>query len=186
MLSMLSVQLAFLRHADRVKTGCMTGGLGAMCSSDHDNVWKSASHYGYSQMIAYARGTSMRTAVESETFDMPGYAIDDTSQYTGKEGVNYIDSAAAWDKENNRLTVFAINRNEDEDYSLNVDISAFKEYKSVKHFEIFADKDDPEKKSSVNEQDVYAPAENKTGSMKDGVYSVSIRPLSWNVMVFGI
>lgn len=28
----------------------------------------------------------MQTAMESETFDMPGYAIDDTSQYTGKEG----------------------------------------------------------------------------------------------------
>ena len=184
MLSMLSIQLAFLRHADRVGIGCMTGGLGAMCSSDHDNVWRSASYYGYSQMIQYARGTSMRTAVESETFDMPGYAIDDTSQYTGKEGVNYIDSAAVWDKENRTLTVFAINRNEDDDYSLNVDVSGFKNIKGVKHYEIFSDKADPAKKSSVDAQDVYAPVENTSGKFNDGVYSVSVKPLSWNVFVF--
>ncbi|MBP5609352.1 MAG: alpha-L-arabinofuranosidase, partial [Lachnospiraceae bacterium] len=184
MLSMLSIQLAFLRHADRVGIGCMTGGLGAMCSSDHDNVWRSASYYGYSQMIQYARGTSMRTAVESETFDMPGYAIDDTSQYTGKEGVNYIDSAAAWDKVNRTLTVFAINRNEDDDYSLNVDVSGFKNIKGVKHYEIFSDKADPAKKSSVDAQDVYAPVENTSGKFNDGVYSVSVKPLSWNVFVF--
>ncbi len=186
MLSMLSIQLAFLRHADRVGIGCMTGGLGAMCSSDHDNVWRSASYYGYSQMIQYARGISMRTAVESETYDMPGYAIDDTSQYTCKEGVNYIDSAAAWDKENNTLTVFAINRNEDSDYSLNVDVSGFKDIKGVKHYEIATDKDDPDKKSSVDAQDVYAPVENKSGSLKDGVYSVTVKPLSWNVFTFSM
>ena len=157
-----------------------------MCASDHDNVWRTASYYGYSQMIKYARGTSMRTAVDSETFDMPGYAIDDTSQYTGKEGVNYIDSASAWDKENKTLTVFAINRNEDSDYSLNVDVSGFKDYKNVKHYEITSDKNDPEKKSSVDAQDVYAPVENTSGSMKDGVYSVTVKPLSWNVFVFTV
>ena len=57
-------------------------------------------------MMEYARGTSMRTAVESETFDLPGYAIDDTSQYTGKEGLDYIDAASAWDREKGRLAVF--------------------------------------------------------------------------------
>ena len=31
MLGMASIQLALLRHADRVKIGCMTGGLGALC-----------------------------------------------------------------------------------------------------------------------------------------------------------
>ena len=184
MLSFLSIQMAFLRHADRVKVGCMTGGLGALCASDHDNVWKTASHYAYMQMLQYAKGISMRTSVESETYDMPGYAIDDTSQYTGKEGVNYIDSASAWDKENKRLSVFVINRNEDKDYTLNVDVSGFAGYKLKGHYQITAPENAPDKRSSVSEQEVYAPAENKSGSMKDGVYSANVAPLSWNVIVF--
>ena len=41
------------------------------------------------------KGISMDTKVDCETFDIPGYAIDDTSQYPGKEGVGYIDAASA-------------------------------------------------------------------------------------------
>ena len=36
--------LAMIRRADRVKVGCMTGGLGAVAASDHDHVWHSASY----------------------------------------------------------------------------------------------------------------------------------------------
>ena len=96
-LSMASIQLAFLRHADRVKIGCMTGGLGALCASNHDHVWKSASHYVFMDMLRLARGTSLQVSTDCETFDMPGYAIDDNSQDTGKEGVPYLDTAACWD-----------------------------------------------------------------------------------------
>lgn len=184
MLSFISIQLAFLRHADRVKIGCMTGGLGALCASDHDNVWKTASHYAYMQMLSLAKGTSMRTAVESDTYDMPGYAIDDTSQYTGKEGVNYIDSASAWDKENKRLTVFAINRNEDESYALNVDIKGFEGYNKVEHYETFCTDEELEMASSVDNQEIFVPKKNEQGVLKDGVYSASVKPLSWNVFVF--
>ena len=183
-LSFLSVQLAFLRHADRVKIGCMTGGLGALCASDHDNVWKTASHYAYMQMLKYAKGTAMRTAVDSDTYDMPGYAIDDTSQYTGKEGVTYIDSASAWDKENNTLTVFAINRNEDESYGVNVDIKGFEGYTNVEHFEMFCTDEELDKVSTVDNQEMFVPKKNTAGELKDGVYSVSVKPLSWNVFVF--
>ena len=72
MLAMVSIQMAFLRHADRVKIACMTGGLGALCSSDHDHVWRSASYYALSQLMEYAKGTSMQTSVECETYDNAG------------------------------------------------------------------------------------------------------------------
>lgn len=122
---MASIQLALLHHADRVKIGCMTGGLGALCASNHDHVWRSASHYAFMQMLSYAKGTSMKVAVEGETYDIPAYAIDDTSQYTGKNGVPYVDAACAWDKAAKRLVIFAINRNETEDYALSLDVTGF-------------------------------------------------------------
>ena len=123
MLSMASIQLALLRHADRVKIGCMTGGLGALCASNHDHVWRSASHYAFMQMLTFAKGTSMRVSVESDTYDIPAYAIDDTSQYTGKNGVPYVDAACAWDKASGRLAIFVINRNDTEDYALTLDVT---------------------------------------------------------------
>lgn len=182
MLSMASIQLAFLRHADRVKIGCMTGGLGALCASNHDHVWKSASYYGFSQLMEYAKGTSMQVSVDCETYDMPGYAIDDTSQYTGKEGVPYVDCAAAWDKSGERLTLFAINRSEENEYPLTIDIKGFGDYKLLKHLEMYTD--DLDKKNSYEEPELIKPSENRNGVYEDGVLTTHIKPLSWNVIVF--
>lgn len=182
MLSMVSIQLAFLRHADRVKIGCMTGGLRALCMSNHDHVWKSASHYAFMQLMEYGRGLSMQTDVESETFDLPGYAIDDTSQYTGKEGLNYIDSATAWDKENNRLTIFVINRHEENDYPLLVDVQGFEDYEFLQHFELFSD--NIEYCSSFEEPNAQRPVLNTGASFEKGKLTTHIKPLSWNVLCF--
>ena len=181
MLSMLSIQLAFLRHADRVKIGCMTGGLSALCASNHDHVWKSASHYAFCQMMEYARGTSMQTAVESETFDMPGYAIDDTSQYTGKEGVNYIDAASAWNKEREQLAVFVINRSEENEYPLTLDVKGFEDYIFAGHQEMYTA--DPDAKNTYENPDVIKPVEHQGGVFENGVLKTHVKPLSWNVLL---
>ncbi len=182
LLSMTSIQLAFLRHADVVKIGCMTGGLGALCASNHDHVWKAASHYAFIQLIEYARGISLETKVDSETYDMPGYAIDDTSQYTGKEGVNYIDSASAWDKDKERLTVFVINRSETEEYPIDIDIKGFEGYNSYRHVEMYSP--DFDAKNSFDNEDLIVPRENTEGTLKDGIFTCHVKPLSWNVLVF--
>ncbi len=181
-LSMASIQLAFLRHADRVKIGCMTGGLGALASSNHDHIWKSASHYVFMDLLNYAHGTSLLTKVDSETYDMPGYAVEDTSQYPGKEGVNFIDAATAWDKKNGRLTVFSINRNEESDYPLTIDIRGFEGYKPVSAHCMKTD--DLELENSYGHDKLISPK--KTGNYKfeNGEFKVRIKPLSWNVFVF--
>lgn len=182
MLSMASIQLAFLRHADRVKIGCMTGGLGALCSANHDHTWRSASYYAFTDLIRYARGTSLQTDVKGETFDIPGYAIDDTSQYTGKEGLNFIDAATAWNQEEESLTIFVINRNEETEYPIRVDIRGFEEYTFDKHFELFSG--DLDAKNSFEAPDQIAPGENAKGLFKDGIFTTHVKPLSWNVLRF--
>lgn len=181
LLSMASIQLALLRHADRVKIGCMTNGLGALCASSHDNVWNCASRYAYMQLLEYANGTSMQVSVDCPTFDMPGYAIDDTSQYTGKNNVNYLDTACAWNKEKNTLSVFVINRNPEEEYPLDLDIRGFEGYTKVTHKEMY-DKD-LEKKSEYG-QDWAEPFDNKNIVLEKGIATTKIKPLSWNIIIF--
>ena len=182
LLAMASIQLAFLRHADRVKIGCMTGGLGALCASNHDHVWKAASHYAYMQLMQYARGTSLQTCVDSETYDMPGYAIDDTSQYTGKEGVNYIDAASAWDKEAKRVAVFVINRSEDNEYPLTIDVKGFEGYQPVLHLETYSS--DFEAKNRYEDEMRIIPSENREYQFQNGLFTSHVKPLSWNVVLF--
>ncbi len=181
-LSMASIQLALLRHADRVKIGCMTGGIYALAASNHDHVWKSASHYVFKQLLEYAKGISLDAKVESETYDMPGYALEDTSQYTGKEGVNYIDSAAAWDKDAGRLTVFAINRSEETEYPLTIDLKGFEGYKPAGAYAMHTD--DPDLKNSYGNDTLLTPQKKEDFTFEDGEFHLHVKPLSWNVFVF--
>ena len=180
-LSMASIQLALLRHADRVKLSCMTGGLAALCANNRDHVWKSASHFAFRQLLEFAKGEALQVACDCPTYDMPGYAIDDTSQYTGKNNVPYIDSASAWDKENKRLTVFVINRNQTEEYPLELDIRGFEGMNKIKHYELYSK--DFDKKSSYQEP-WKEPELNKAASISSGLATTKIKPLSWNVIVF--
>ena len=180
LLAMASVQLAILRHADVVEIGCMTGGLSALLEADRDHVWHAASYYAFTDLIKYARGISMDTKVDCETFDMPGYAIDDTSQYTGKEGVGFVDAASAWDEEQGRITLFVINRSESEEYPLSADVSGFTDYRSCDHTEVTGP--DLEYKSDYKDHDLIRPVKNEECKICDGVVTTHIKPLSWNVI----
>ncbi len=181
-LSMGGIQLALLRHADRVGIGCMTGGLGALCASNHDHVWKAASYYVYTDLLKYAKGQSLITKVSSETYDMPGYAIEDTSQYTGKEGVNYVDAASAWDEAKKRLTVFVINRSAENEYPLTIDAKGFAGY-NVKTAHCLVS-DDIDAGNTYENPDVITPKSIDSVSFGNGELKAHIKPLSWNVFVF--
>lgn len=175
-----STLLAFMRHADRVKIACMTGGLGALCSSNRDHVWKSASHYVFTQLIKYGTGVSMLTDTDCETYDIPGYAIDDNSQYATKEGVPYVDCASAWDENAGRLSIFIINRSDENEYPVSIDVSAFEGYSRQEHLELCCESMD--EKNTFENPDVILPKLKSDSEIKDGKVFTHIKPLSWNVI----
>ena len=108
--------------------------------------------------------------------------IDDTSQYRGKENVPYVDSASAWDRENGRLNLFVLNRNEESEYSLTVDVRGFEGYRFVKQFEMYTD--DLEASSSFDNPSLVLPKEKEDILFADGRLTTSLKPLSWNVLCF--
>ena len=93
-LGTMSVQLTLLRHADRIRIGCATGGLGNLCMTDREHAWHGACRIPFMQMIQTAGSTSLQPVLACETYDVEGYAIDDMNQYAGFEKVNYIQTAA--------------------------------------------------------------------------------------------
>jgi len=178
-----SILLAFLRHADRVKIGCMTGGIRVLAATDRDHVWKPAAHYPFTQLMKYGQGVSLKTIVDCETFDIPGYAMNDTAQYHTQTGLNIIDSAAAHDREKGSLNVFVINRDQDEDQVVDIDIGTFKDYKFIEHVQLYTD--DMSAVNTYDKPDTIVPKVNSETKFSDGKLSASIKKLSWNVFRFG-
>ena len=177
-----SILLAFLRHADRVKIGCMTSGLGALCATDREHVWCTASYYPFHQLMEYGRGQSLQVAVEGDTFDLPAYAVNDTSQYPAKEGLPYVDAAAAYDEKADTLTLFAINRDPAGDTQIQLDVSAFEGYRFVEHLELCAP--DMDARNTWEAPDTIAPSVGQSAKEEQGVVTATLKPLSWNVLRF--
>lgn len=177
-----SAQLAFLRHADRVKIGCMTSGLYAMVQSDREHIWHGAAYYPYAHLMRYGRGISLRTAVDCDTFDIPAYFIDEGTQYQAREGLPYLDTAAALNEKDGELTIFVINRNWEDDISAEIDASAFKGWNFVEHIEMYTD--DLDARNTYDEPDTIKPVVNKETKLADGKIDATMKRLSWNVLRF--
>ena len=176
-LSNAGVLLAFLRHADRVKVGCMTGGLGTLASTDRDHVWRGGAYYPFVQLMEWGRGVSLRCGLSCDTFDIPGYAVDDNSQYYTHEGLPFIDSAAALNGD--ELNVFVINRNWESANSLELDVSGFPGWSLTEHVELYSE--DPDAANTWENPDAVKPRLNPAARLEEGKVLAELKPLSWNV-----
>ena len=85
-----------------------------------------ASAHPYTQLMRYGRSTSLCTTVDCDTYDIPSYIVDDTNQYYEQEKVDFIDTAAAYNKDEGELTVFVINRNWQDANEIELDLSGLR------------------------------------------------------------
>ncbi len=174
-----STMLVMLRRANRIKIGCATGGINMLCQTDREHVWKGAAYYLFSDMIRLAKGTSLLCEGSCDTYDVPGYAIDDMNQYGGFTGVKTVQSAAALNEETGELNIFVINADLNEEQELQIDLRAFDGWKLAEHTEMFArnEKD----ANSFEHPDVLVPQKNGSTRMEGGILTAVLQKASWNV-----
>jgi alpha-N-arabinofuranosidase len=175
-----SVLLTFLRHADRIKMGCMTTGIGGAIAYDRDHVWPTATYYTYASLIKYGRGISLLPVVEGPTFNSEGFNIDENDTATPYENVPYVESAAAYDVDKGELNVFIVNRNWEENVPTELDVRGFEGYDLIEHIALYSD--NPNEYNSYDHQAIVP----KTGDAHadSGKVSFTSKKLSWNVLRF--
>ena len=177
-----STMLVMLRHADRIKIGCATGGLGCLCRTDREHAWKGAAYHPFTQMIRWARGESLLCQVECDRYDVPGYAIDDMNQYAGFEGVDTIQAAAALDEEAGEMTMFVINADLEHAQQLSLDIRGFAGWAFVEHLEMHADS--PDARNTWECPDTLVPRPVADTRFEAGMVQARLEKASWNVLRF--
>ena len=177
-----STMLVMLRHADRIKIGCATGGLGCLCRTDREHAWKGAAYYPFTQMIRWAKGESLLCRVDCKKYDVPGYAIDDMNQYGGFEGVETIQAAAAYDEASGALTVFVINADLSEDQLLTADLRGFTGWKLDEHLEMHADAAGAA--NTWEHPDTLIPRPVQDTRFEGGILTAHLSRTSWNVFRF--
>jgi len=180
-LAMSSVLLTFLRHADRIKIGCMTGGIRNALAFNGAHVWKNAAYYPYYQMNKLTRdGISILPVVDGPTFNTEQFALTGSNQCRAYENVQAIEAAVVQNEEKGEVYIFIINRGIEDDIEVSLDVRGFDSYKLAEHIEMYTD--DLEKRNSFENQDAIKPAKNSETKMENGKVTAITKKLSWNVI----
>ena len=121
----------------------------------------------------------MQVNVSCDTFDIPGYVVDDNSTYYTHEGLPFIDAAAALSEDETELNIFVINRNWEAANELELDVSGFAGWKLMEHVEMFSK--DLNAANTFENPDAVKPTRNAATKLEDGRIQATVQPLSWNV-----
>lgn len=180
-LGLASILMTFIRHADRIKIACMTGGLRFAIAFDGKHVWKNAAYYPYYQMNRLAReGMSLLPAVDGPTFDTEQFALNGSCQCHAYENVQAIECAAVHHEDRDEVDIFIINRSAEDNIEIDLDARGFEGYKLAEHIEMYTD--DLEKANSYGNPDAIRPVANTETKMENGRVSCVTKKLSWNVI----
>lgn len=105
------------------------------------------------------------------------------NQYTGFEGVDYIQAAAAMREEAGEMTVFVINADPTERHELTLDARSFEGWTFAEHLQMAAD-DAKSARNTYEHPDAVLPAVNGETTCEKGTVRACLAPLSWNVFRF--
>ncbi len=178
-LGLINVLMILMRHADRVKIGCMTGGIRGAIAFDGKTTWNAATYYPYYQMRHYGKGVSILPAVESPTFASAGFDIDNFHAADDYADIPYIDVSASLDEEKGEAAIFLLNRNWEEEMEVELDVRGFEGYHLVDHQEMYtADLD----AHNGPDGESITPAVNTETKMEGGKITLTAKKLSWNVI----
>lgn len=180
-LAMSSVLLTFLRHADRIKIGCMTGGVRNALAFNGQHVWKNAAYYPYYQMNQLASGgVSILPVVDGPTFNTEQFALSGSCQCHAYENVQAIEAAVVHQEEKGEVILFLINRAVDDDIEATLDVRGFDGYALTEHIEMYTE--DLQAENTFEHPDRIQPVANRDTKMEGGKVTAVLRKLSWNVI----
>lgn len=157
---------SLIRHADRVKIGCLAqlvNVIAPIMTENGGRAWAQTIYYPFKYASNYGRGTSMKVEVCADTYKADEF-----------EKVPYLDASAV-KTEDGKLVVFAVNRSMEDSMELNTLLSGdFAGLKLKEH--IALECDDLKAVNTADDPDRVKPVVKNPGE--------ALKPQSWNMLVF--
>ncbi|MBO5068803.1 MAG: alpha-N-arabinofuranosidase, partial [Roseburia sp.] len=164
-----SMLITLLKHADRVKMACLAqliNVIGAIMTETGGISWRQTIFYPFMHASKYGRGNALVTKVESAKYDSKDFT-----------DVPYLDAVVT--ENSDEITVFAVNRGEEE-MALECVLNSFGTCTVVEHI-VMCDED----RYAVNNASCpnrVVPSHNGNARIEDGLCKAVLQPLSWNVI----
>ena len=163
--------IAMLRHCDRVKIACIAQLVNVIAPIMTDNggsAWAQTIYYPLMQVSNYGRGTALLPIIETTKHDTLDFS-----------NVPDMDSMSVFNEENGELTIFAVNRDFEEEIELDVKLIDFVGYKPFE-YSVMSGYDLTE--INTNCSSPVVPVNAPLPSINNGHLKVLLPSLSWNVI----
>jgi len=165
-----SMLITLLKHADRVKIACLAqlvNVIAPIMTSD-TGVWRQTIYYPYMHASKFGRGTVLHTVVKSPVYD-------------SKFGdAPYLDSILIMNEEDETLTLFAVNKDLEENMEVTCDLRQFADYKIEEH--IVMTHDDLKAENTEVNPDNVVPVNGGMSNIEQGRLTAVFGKKSWNVI----
>ena len=167
--------ITLLKHADRVKMACLAQLVNViapiMTQQGGGTAWKQTIFYPFMHASKYGRGVVLRPVIHTP--------VHDTAQH---ENVTDIESVAVYNEEKEQLTIFAVNRNINEDIQVTADVRGLEGYQLKEH--IVLENSDMKLCNGAGQELVF-PKTAEQSSLEGGMMTSMLHKASWNVIRLG-
>lgn len=171
--------ISLLRNTDRVASASqaqLVNVIAPIMTEPGGKVWKQTTFHPFALTAQFAKGSVLDCQIDS-----PRHV---TSRY-GE--VDLVDAVATVDAEAGDCAVFAVNRSETEDATVNITIKSPADLRVLEALSYYSD--DPSWKASAEDDTAVLPQPNLTAKVEDlegaTTVSVTLPPVSWSVVRLG-
>lgn len=167
--------ITLLKHSDRVKIACLAQLVNViapiMTDPEGGGAWKQTIFYPFMHASRYGRGSALMPVMKSDVHETAGHGE-----------VTDLVAVAVYNEENDEVTIFAVNRNLEDDLVLTADIRSFEGYRLLEH--IVLENSNLQAENGFAKETV-APARSDHTSVDGGVVTSLLHKASWNVIRLG-
>lgn len=159
--------ISLLRHADRVKIACLAqlvNVLSPISTVTGGNAWRQSIFWPFLHASRFGRGVALDAQVASPRYDNSTF-----------DSVPLLDAIATVNEAEDELTVFAVNRSQEEALALQGDFRSLPDLRVVEH-------DDTKATNTSEHPDVVGPHNGGDAAMEDGRMVAHLPKLSWNAI----
>lgn len=166
-----SMLITLLRHADRVKIACLAQLVNVIAPimTSEKGAWRQTIFYPYLHASLYGRGTVLNTLIEAPVYESREYGT-----------VSELDGVCVWNREEEQLTIFAVNKNFAEDMELSCDLRQFEGYCIQEH--LVLSHEDRKAVNTEEQPEEVIPFQVKGDSLEGGHLKAILGKHSWNVI----
>jgi alpha-L-arabinofuranosidase len=164
--------ISLLRHADRVRIACLAqlvNVLAPISTVTGGGAWRQTIYWPFLHASRFGRGTALDVRVQ-----VPCYA---TAEH---DVVPLVDAIATVDDATETVTIFAVNRDQEDAVSLEGDLRALAGYRAVEH--LVLEHDDPKARNTAGAPESVAPHGRGDAVLDGGTLTATLPKLSWNVI----